>query len=296
MWTFLFLTAFVSIGFSFDIGVEFDIGNLGFSDARKSTEEDLVPVNKWGFAIYGSENISDTLSISTGFYLDPILNYVSYTLLTYNQEFLSLGVGPFFGFFNTATSILKPGISTAIRVDLPGALFVSFRSDSTIGGRMVQEGDYLQERSDVAAGFYVKNAICSLNLLTKSYTLRKTTQEIVDSFTEYSFKTDIYSKYAPYTILLSFGYQKLSKSFINVTTRDTVIHSLSSLVLGTKLNIHFTDIITFDVDLESSIYSFGFAGDQLLTITSPGPLGFLFHVSTGIKINLDPLLKGPNIQ
>lgn len=266
---------------------------MAFSDDRLSTEETFVPAFKWGISLYGSENISDNLAINTGFYSDPVLNNVSYTLLTYTQEFISLGVGPFFGFFNTTTSILKPGISTSIRVDLPGALFVSFRSDSTIGGRMVQEGDYLQERSDVAAGFYVKNAICSLNLLTKSYTLRQTTQEIVDSFTEYSFKVDIYHKYAPYTILLSFGYQNLTKSFIDVTTRDTVIHSLNSIILGTKLKLLFGDFVTFGVDLESSIYSFGFAGDALLNFSSSGPLGFLFHLTTGIQLNLDAIIRTP---
>ena len=280
---------------AFEVSTEFQIGNLGFTDERASTDTTYPLQFPWGLSLYGSQRIDDMLEIDTGFYFDPTLNNISYTLLKYSQQFFTLGVGPFFGLFNSATSLLKPGISTAIRIDFPRLLFVEFRADSSIGGRLVQEGDYLQERSDLTAGIYVKNAIASLNLLTKSYTYRTATEEIIDSLVEYSFRTDIYQKNVPYRILLSFAYQTRSKSFTNVSTSAAVVHTLNSLVLGTRLDFQLTKYLSIMTNLDSSIYSFGSAGDTLLVLPSTGISAYLFNVSAGFTLDIDALANVGNL-
>ncbi len=275
---------------AFEVSTEFQIGNLGFANDRPSTATDYPAQFPWGLSIYGSEEITGDLGVDIGFYFDQTLKNISYTNLRYTQQFFTLGVGPFFGFFNSPSSLLKPGISTSVRLDFPGLIFVEFRADSTIGGRLVQDGDYLQERSDITAGFYVLNAITSVSLLTKGYTYRTATQEIIDSFVEYSFSTDIYQKNVPFNILLKFAYQKRGKSFTDVSTNDVVSHDLNSLVLGTRVDFRVTRYLSIMANLESSIYNWGSAGDALLTFPTTGIGAYLFNATAGVTLNIDTLL------
>ena len=294
--TILILTAIAAPLWAFKVSTEVQIGNLGFADDR-ATSATTYPIQfPWGLSLYGSQEITDLLGLDTGFYFDPILNNISYTLLRYSQQFFTLGVGPFFGFFNSATSLLKPGISTKVRVDFPQLFFVEFRADSSIGGRLVQEGDYLKERSDVTAGIYVANAIATLNLLTKSYTYRTATEEIIDGFVEYSFRTDIYQKNVPYKLLLSFAFQKRSKSFTNVSTLAAVVHELNSIVLGTRIEFQITPYLSIMTNLESSVYSFGSAGDTILVLPSSGINAYLFNATAGLTLDLDKLLDSRGTQ
>jgi hypothetical protein len=279
-----------------EVTTEFQMGNLGFADDRDSTATDFPLVFPWGLSIYGSQQITELLRIDTGFFYDPVLRNISYTLLQYAQNFFTLGVGPFFGYFNSSSTLLQPGISTAIRIDYPGLAFLEFRADSTIGGRLVKEGDYLQARSDISVGIYVLNAIVTANLFTKSYTYRSSAEEIVDDLVEYSFQTDIYRKNVPIKVLLSFAYQQRGKSFTNVTTNAEVSHELNSLILGTRVDIQLTDFLSFMLNLDSSVYSWGSAGDALLVLPTTGINSFLFNASTGISINIDRLVANRNIN
>ena len=280
---------------AFEVSTEFQIGNLGFSADRASSATDYPAQFPWGLSIYGSEEITSDLGVDIGFYYDQTLKNISYTNLRYTQQFFTLGVGPFFGFFNSTTSLLKPGISTAVRLDFPGLIFIEFRADSSIGGRLVQEGDYLQERSDITAGFYVLNAIASVSLLTKSYTYRTKTEEIIDSYVEYSFSADIYQKNVPYNILLTFAYQKRGKSFTDVSTNDAVVHDLNSLVLGTRVDFRLTQYLSIMANLESSIYNWGSAGEALLTFPTSGISAYFFNATAGVTLNIDNLLENLGI-
>ena len=274
-----------------EVGTEFYIGSLAFSDDRTSDEVTLPQVFPWGGSIDAYQSISDQIGVNIAFDIDPTLNYVSYTLLNYRQQFFAITVGPFFGFFNSRNNILKPGISTGVRADIPGLVFVAFRADSSIGGRLVQEGDYLQERSDVSVGFYVKNAICSVDLLTRGYIYRTATDEVADNYLEYSFNTDLYQKNVPYRILLSFAYQERKKSFIDVTTtaRSPIDHRLRSIVLGTSLSMQITDWLLVKLGLDSSVYSFGDAGDELLALPTTGIAQYLFNARIGVTVDIDSL-------
>ena len=277
------------------IGTDFFIGNMAFADDRTEDEIDLPVLFPWGGSIVVDQQVDDQVSFNLGFYSDSTLNYISYTLIKYTQQFFSITVGPFFGFFNSPNTLLKPGISTAVRAAIPGIAFLSFRADSSIGGRLAESGDYLQERSDVSIGFYVRNAILSVNLLTKSYIYRTATQEIIDGHIEYSFETDLFQKNVPYRILLSFAYQERAKSFVDVDDRTiSSIHRLRSAVLGTELELQLTDWLQLEIKLDSAVYSFGDAGDELLSLPTTGIGQFLFTAGVGAKIDLDGITGGGN--
>ena len=269
------------------VGTDFRIGNLQLERDRSVGQTtfagDQYPV---GGAIYASETLADQLRLDAGFYVDPILRNVFYSLFSYQQNLFTLTVGPFFGFFNAPGSILKSGIATAVRVELPGIAFVSFRADSTIGGRLVEVGDYLQELSEFTAGFWVRNAIGTVSLRSKSYTEKGASSEVVDTLTEYEFAAQVFQKNVPYQVEIALGYHDLSKSFVAATTTT---HTLGSLVLGTRFETSILDYLGLAIDLESSIYTFG--QGELLGVSNPGPGGYLFRVTSTVSVDVDKLLE-----
>ena len=201
------------------------------------------------------------------------------------MSFLRIGVGPFFGLFNSTSSILKPGLSTSVQLEFPGIAYMLFRSDSSIGGRLVEVGDYTQERSDIAVGVYVQNVIMSAVLKSRRFSQKTAADaEILDALSVYAFETDIFRKNAPYKVLLSFGYHQLTRSYIHPTE---TLHALNSIVLGTNVDIFLTPYLTTSLNLESSVYSFG--SDELLGISNPGPGGYLFRAYVGVTFDTDHL-------
>jgi hypothetical protein len=137
-------------------------------------------------------------------------------------------------------------------------------------------GDYLQSRSDVAFGFSVPDAICTLSLSTRQFEQKQASSTVVDSLTQYSFSTDIYRKNVPYRLLLSFSYQSLGKSFIAATTTTAVVNSI---LIGAELSVALSDSWSLLAGMEGTVYSFGTG--TLLGGSSP----FLFRTFAGVKVS-----------
>jgi len=262
-------------------------GNLGFKTDRKQTNTDydgMKPLFDGSIAF--EQKFSEDMGLSLTFSRDPILRNVSSTTFYYQNPFFTVGAGPFFGFFNSTSTLLKSGISTQVKIQYPGLAYLQFMTDSSIGGRLVETGDYLQEQSKISFGFYVPHAICSLNIHTKKFTQKLSDKEVVDSLTRYTFDSDLFQKYIPYRILLSFGFQRLDKRYI---ADSTVKHTLNTIVVGTELHVdiaHYGEAI-FDID--SSVYTFG--QNELLGITNPGPFEYLFKATLGVSLKTDKLLQ-----
>lgn len=266
-----------------EVGALFNIGNLAFSQDRAATDTSFSGTSfPWGLSVYGRQALSSSLTVESGFAMDPILRNVLETRLTYSSPYLIIGGGPFLGVFNSSSLPLNPGISASMQIQMPGVAFFSFRGDSTLGAGLVSAGDYTQGRSDLSLGFYVPNAICSFNLLSRRYVAKTSTGDTIDERVEYSFKTDIFEKNRPYRVVLTFGYQQLSKTFI--IGSSTTVDALGSLIIGTRVEAHLTKSLVFIGDLQSGVYSFG--QDALLGISNPGPFGYLFQLRTGLQLSL----------
>lgn len=268
-----------------EISGTFRLGNNSFAQDRAETDVTFPgTLDQWGLDLSVKQAITDDFTFSSSLQRELILRNTVYNTLTYRQGFLRIGVGPFFGLFNSPTSILKPGISTSVQLEFAGIAYVLFRSDSSIGGRLVEVGDYTQERSDVSAGLYVKNVIVSGVLQTRKFS-QKTAAEVetVDTLSVYALQTDIFRKNAPYKVLLSFGYHQVARSYIHPT--ETVRHILNSIVLGTRLDLYLTPFVSTTLDLESSMYTFG--NGELLGISNPGPGGYLFRLYAGATFDLN---------
>jgi hypothetical protein len=272
---------------SLELEAEFSIGTMAFADARPSSETTLPLIWPWGISISAHETINEEIALHIGVTDDTTLRWIGQTLIEYHLPVFTLSVGPFFGILNSATSILKPGITTAVLADIPQIAFFHFRADSTIGGRLIQAGDYLQERSDISIGFHAKNAIASLNLLTKSFVYRSDTQEIVDSYLEYSFRADLYQKNVPFRAIIDFAFQERGKSYIDISTRDSIEHRLRSIVIGTQLDVKLSSWLAMEIAVDSSIFSFGAVGSEPLSLPTAGIEQYLFNASLGFRVTIE---------
>lgn len=281
---------------SLEIGVSFDVGNLGFKPDRVSTDTGYSGTDiLWGGSIRFAQTLSENVTMEGGLYRDSVLRNSVEVLFYYNLDYLSIGLGTFNGLFNTTGTVLKPGIFTSMQIGVPGLIFVRLGTSSSLGGQLIEIGDYLQERSDVSLGFYVHNAICSLNLQSKRFIEKQAAAlEVTDSLVAYSFETDIYQKNLPYHLILRFTYQSLAKKY-NDGSGTPPIHTLSSLILGTELDIDVSRSLSILLNLESSLYTFG--QDDLSGVSVPITSGYLFRAYSGFTLDLGKLKeKGPGLS
>ena len=251
----LLLGSLAPVLYAFEVGAYFDLGNLDFSRNRTSSDTDLPgDVYMWGLRLTGNDQLSDQLSLDLAYVNDTILRNLASALLTYTDEFFSIRLGPFFGIMNAPASILQSGLSTTVRLFVPGITVFTLRSDNTLSGRLVVPGDYIQEQSELSVGFYVPNAIPTVYVRNKRYTWKSVSGESVDSLTAYGLRTDIFQKNVPYRVVVDFAYQDVSRSFIEAATTT---HSYGALVVGTEVSVELFGRVRVSAELESSIYAFG---------------------------------------
>ena len=302
----LITLAGIPIGlFSLELGMDFRIGNLAFDADRAITATDFdgLDFSSWGLSFFVNHRIGDDMSLSSGFYSDQILRNVSYTHITYRENIFSIGAGPFFGYFNSnANSFIKPGISAFMRIEIPYIVFIDFRADNSLNVRLTLDQDYIQERTELSAGFFVPNAECVIGYSSRKFTQLKILDDsgtdvpwdYIDSLAEYYFRTVIFRKNVPYRLSITFAWQTLSKSYLNQDTSDLSVHQLNSIILGTGIVINFTPAIQYVLDARHSVYTFG--SEELTGVDNPGPLGYSFRAFTGIRVNVDTLFQSTEIE
>ncbi|HDQ14920.1 MAG TPA: hypothetical protein ENN41_08930 [Sediminispirochaeta sp.] len=262
-------------------------GNILFDKASKNAQESISGTDYYyGLSVFGSQELNENLDLHAGLVYDPVLRYTAYTRFEYSRDFYTISVGPFLGFFNNWQTIMKSGISSSVRLFFPGVAFVSFGSDSSISARFSKKGDYLQEHNHLSVGYYVPNAICSLNLTTKRFVEQLTDDlEVDDSYTEYSFEVDIFQKNVPVQVLLAFSYQQLKRSY-----SDGQSNTINSLILGTDFDIELSPKLSLLFGLDSNIYSFGKyndgSGSTALGMPQSGLGVFLFRSNLGLRFSL----------
>ncbi len=285
----ILITASVLPAFSAETGATFTMGNNSLPAEPMTSAAFAGDEFPWGLSAYWKKAANDYSGIEIGFYMDPVLQNVGYTKFYYNEDLFNISVGPFFGIFNTTETLIRSGISSSIRVNIPGFAFAQFETKSTIGGRLVSAGDYIQEANNISLGFYVYNAICTIMIDTKSYSVVNDAEKTqTEDYTEYAFITDLFQKNVPYTVALKLAYQQRER-----TIEDTSAETLSNVVLGTDFRISPFEFLSIFVGLESGLYSFGSLEDtaadtkELLTFDDALTGNFLFNATVGVSLDLD---------
>ena len=266
-------------GFALDVGLSIHSGNIDFASNRASTTTTYStgPLTFGVDATIGQQ-INDSTNAQVQFTMDPVLGNIVYGSLTYSTPYFVVAGGPLFGVFNSATSLIDSGLRAQITARLPGIAFVTLDSGSTFGTQLTRPGDYAENMSDIALGFYIRNAICSFHISQKGYTLKDSSGSVDTSLREYSVQTNIFQKNVPYYLLLKVGYQLQGKYFAYSTP---ITQTLGSIVVAARLDLTLTTVVTMNLGIESSLYTFGL---DALTGTSIANT-FLFRAFTGVVIH-----------
>jgi hypothetical protein len=279
-----FIAYIASSAASMEIESIMGLGNVAFDSHDESSleaaEGDFEPLLHAFGSVVVSDRLNEILDFRAGFDRDPILRNTIFTQVGFTSDYARLTFGPFFGPFNAEGSVMSTGLSASLRLELPGLAFATFRADSTIGAGLSSPGDNVQERSEIAVGFWAPNSVVSFRISSQTFTLREErTLDIADERTRYELLADIYKKNVPYTAGVNIGYQALTRSYIGQL--DTAEDELRSAIVGFELSVQATDNLKLMIGSEAALYSWG-AND----LGSPSADTALFTLRFGVTIVL----------
>jgi hypothetical protein len=281
--TALFCSAAFSAG-GLDIEGSFQLGNVGFTPARASTDATYA-----GADYFAEANLSLHQNMGGGIRLDAALERDLITgdsisaMLQYKAEYFRIGLGPYLGLVNTTPNFLRPGISTLLGVEFPGVVFLTLRTDNSQGGQATTADNSSAQNNEIRLGFYVRDsAICSFGFSNEQLASTRGGTEQVDSLTAYSFDVKVFEKNVPYRLDFNFAYRVLLRQYLDGVTNPS--HGLNSVVAGLGVDVVATPSFTLLFGLRTSIWSFGTG--VLSGVSDIGFSPFLFQASAGFRVTL----------
>ncbi len=285
----------VALASAVDFGGEFTMTNLGFPwNMVAATDPSVVSYSPLNF-LYGggatvNQSLMNNLSLATTWSLDSIQRSKLVAMVRYDAGVLQIGFGPVFGAFNSASSPLEAGISSMVKVEIPGLAFIGFKNDSSLGTTLGAVGENSQGFNEISVGWYVKNAICTASMTTRSFQLRQSADLVItDSMADYAFNVDIFKKNVPYNLNIALGYRTMSKEFLS--TAGSVKDSLGIVILGTKIVFHPASFLDLTFGLDSGVYTFGF--DNLQGKGPDMDNSYMFRGSLGFMVKTDKISLPP---
>lgn len=272
------------------IGVSGMVSNLFFpwtdSDATASTVTAFPSTNYfWGGEAWFSVPIGLDGTVKVSYLRDPVLRNLVTGTVEFERGIAKVAVGPLVGMFNSSSVPFSAGLATSVELRWPGVAYVSVRSEGGLAVGVLQLSQDPQAKTEVAAGFYVPNAIVSGLLSVKRFNDEVDGSLVTDTATRYALTIDIFKKNIPYTALMTVGYEVRSKYFDVSGSTD----SLGSVILGAKLSAKIGRGYSISTDLESAVYTYGM---QNLVSRGPSDSAFMFSAGFGIVIDLDELRSG----
>ncbi|AEJ19106.1 hypothetical protein [Gracilinema caldarium] len=269
-----------------DISLYGSLGNIAFDTSRTTALSDGNQAFSENLSFYGIAQLDQKIAENTNFTVlfnhDPILRNSLYTTIAYDTGYAKITVGPFFGLFNSSSSMITSGLSTTLTMTIPGIIYGSFRSDTTIGAGINLPGDYVQQRNELAIGLWGPNTLTSFKVSTKTFTYKKNTDlTVVDTVTNYDWVTEVFKKYIPYTATITLGYQSLKRSYIDVTTSND---ELAAFMIGLDASFKFSDNFKITGGGKAPLYAWGVGN-----LKSPDDTTILYEATLGLTATIDTL-------
>ena len=270
-----------------EIGVSGSATNLFFPWADTAVTSPLVAAYPstnyfWGGEAWVSAPIGFDGVIKVAYEHDPVLRNLVTGQVAFERGIAKISVGPLVGLFNSAAVPLSAGLAAKVEFRWPGTAYFSILSEGGLAVGTLQLSEDPQARTELAAGFYVPNAIVSGILSVKRFSDQLDGYLVTDTATRYVLTIDIFQKNVPYTVLLTTGYELRSKFFAASGATD----SLGSIVVGAKVSAQVAPGYSVSADLQSAMYTFGFAN---LVNRGPGASAFMFSAGIGLVINLEDI-------
>lgn len=267
-----------SFALPIDVSIEARSGNQSFEADRDSSATNLPTAGyRFGGAAAAAVGISEDLEFVGEYERSTVFGNLTRLAFRHHDQLVSVSAGTVFGVANTSAVLLKPGVYTSIRFDIPGLLYARFSSERSLRVDPRKVGDYVMDSLDLAAGLYLPNAILSARIESQSREAMVESGTVLDVESGYFGEIDIFEKNVPYRVLVTFGYRDITKTFISDTTSR---HTAGFLVLGTFVSADIGERVTYHVGVDSSVYTFGrnaligeFANDV-----------YVFRATTGVTI------------
>lgn len=271
--------------YGWETGGELALSSLNFHPDRKPEDTHFsayyFPIQ---YSVFVSHRLDENMSFDLTYSKDNILRNILFGNFSYEMDYFSLQVGPFFGVGVSTEVPVKAGLLASIELRSPGTVYVLLRSGrslnllnifrgNALSGSVSSEGDFIQENNEVRLGVYLRNTILSLFVQSKIFTEYTSSYGTVsDSQTDYGTRTEVFQKNIPFRIVLSFFFRNMTRYYEDIASPTK--HTIGSLIFGSRVEYAYNSRWTAYVDLESSIYSFGlndligeFAGtDYLFTL------------------------------
>jgi hypothetical protein len=264
-----------------DIEGSFQLGNLGFTPDRASTDATYTGADPfWGGSVSLRQDISSSIQVEAALRRDLIVGNSISAVLQYKSEYFRVAMGPYLGLLNSTSNILKAGISTLLGAEFPGVAFLTLRTDSSLGGQASTNGDYFAQSNGVLLGFYIRDsAICTFGLSYEQFASTQGDSELVDSLMVYSFDVKVFEKNVPYRLDFNAAYQVLLRQYVG-----SAALGLGSVIVGTGIDLVFTPAFALILGFRTSVWTQGTGG--LSSFSDVGFSPFLFEGSAGFRVTL----------
>jgi hypothetical protein len=238
------------------------LGGLGnFSFDTKSTS----PLGSGEFegALYPfariqlDESVSDFVAFSGVLERDPVLRNRFSAEAKISAGFFAVSAGPLLGLFNSAESVIRPGVQAGIRFDFPGIVFAALNAGSTFGS-LRSGGDYEARHGRLEFGFWLPNIINTISISEKSYDSQETENLTVrNRILRYQYGADIYAKNVPFEAALNFGYEILTRSVDDFSAAAFEEDVYNILFLGAGISFSVKPEFRLLFGGEMPVYSWG---------------------------------------
>jgi hypothetical protein len=281
-------------------GLELELsGSLGniFFDAERAKSmgeggEAFEPALRPFIRSIVSGEIGDTIFYSGGFEWDPILRNRLFANAGVKLGFFNIELGPFIGIFNTAEEFISPGVSIAFGLEFPGIFFANIMTMSSLAGVQGTAGSYSQKGTNITAGFWIPNIIFTLNMDTRSFTLQKEPNLLLeDRLTRYFIRADIYAKNNPFSFRLDIGYGSVIRSYITQSitggsfdslaiVRESLTDELKYIYMGLEGAYVFNPFLKLFLAGEMPVYAW-----SVLPMKNPNKNKPLFQFQAGVVLS-----------
>ncbi len=274
--------------YSLEIDSEMGWDNARFDRDRTTSlasDEAFVPQGALYWSIDLKENVGENFRIRFGYDRGALLRDRIETAFGVEYDIFSVYAGPFFAPFVSPEKPLGSGLTTELKLRLPGILFVSLRNDTSLGSGLTLTGDFYQANSVLEAGFWVPNVIISARVSLEEFIDKLNASDIAnDRRIRYEFVTNFHKKNVPYTIELRLGYQESSRSLsiAGVESADILHTLLTALKLSAQVHRKA------QVHLGGEFYPVTWTNGGMLPPAASTPL---FTVSGGLQLSLPSIVK-----
>jgi hypothetical protein len=267
-----------------DIEGSFQLGNIGFTPARASTDATYAGADYFaGANLSLRQDMGSGIRIEAAAERDLITGDSFSAMLQYKAEYFRIGLGPYLGLVNSTPNFLRPGLSTLLGVEYPGVVFLTLRTDNSQGTQATTADVSSAQNNEIRLGFYVRDsAICSLGFSYAQFASIQGGTQQVDSLTAYTFDVKVFEKNVPYRLDFNFAYQVLLRQYLDGITNPS--HGLNSVMAGLGVDVVISPSFALLFGFRTSVWSFGTG--VLSGLSDIGFSPFLFQASTGFRVTL----------